>query len=180
MPRNEVIGLADVFIDCEWVNGDSITILGAYSPGQERFQLYGDTLTRNRFSRFLNKCCDRNPNRYTLLFCHGPDIGKLRNQFGLKLKRNYYCINTVTAFRNFTQFKDCSLGHLEQHFGVPRENALSSYEITHFWNSGKCKEKKIVLGYNWEDCVNLWRLVNILKRDYDVTRSDLKSISMEQ
>ena len=170
--------MADVFIDCEWIGSDYLTILGAYSPGQSRFQLYGKKLTRIRLSRFLNRCCDRNASRYTLLFCHGPDVGRIREMFNLRLKEDYYCINTITAFREFTNFGDRTLGHLEQYFRLPRKYALSSYEMSGLWNSKKRKHRKIVLDYNWDDCVNLWRLVNILKGEYGVTRHDFKQISM--
>jgi len=166
--------MADVFIDCEWIQGEDLTILGAYSPGQSRFQLYDKMLTRNRFSRFLNRCCNRSGSRYTFLFCHGPDIGKIKKKFKLRLKQDYYCINTVTAFNTFTQFRDASLGHLEQYFGLPRKYALSSYEISKFWRSNSWKKRRIVLEYNLADCVNLWRLVNLLNDEYNVTRSDFK------
>lgn len=170
--------MADVFVDCEWIQGEDLTILGAYSLGQSRFQLHGKRLTRNRFSRFLNRCCERSRYRYTFFFCHGPDIGRIRKKFNLKLKESFYCINTITAFRDFTQFSDVSLGHLEWYFGLPRKYALSSSEIRNFWNSNSWWQRKIVLEYNWEDCVNLWRLVNILKNRYKVTRSDFKRIAM--
>ena len=171
--------MADVFIDCEWVHGDYLTILGAYSLGQRRFQLYGRKLTRNRFSRFLNQCCERSGIRYTFLFCHGPDVGKIMNFFNVKLKHSYYCINTVTAFKHFTQFGNATLGHLEHYFNLPRTVALSSTEIRNLWTSNRRWKRRLVLKYNWEDCMNLWRLVNILKNGYGVTRSDFKSIAME-
>jgi len=171
--------MADIFIDCEWVQGDYLTILGAYSPGQDRFQLYGKKLTRNRFSRFLNRSSNRNPSRYTFLFCHGPDIGRIKRKFNLRLKQDWYCINTVTAFNDFTRFRARDLGHLERYFGLPRKYALSSYEISNLWSSNNRRNRKIVLEYNWEDCMNLWRLVNILKTEYNVTRSDFKDIAME-
>lgn len=170
--------MADVFIDCEWIGGDYLTILGAYSPGQDRFQLYGRKLTRNRFSRFLNLCRNRGRSRYTFLFCHGPDVGKIQNEFGLELKDYCYCINTLTAFRNFTMFRDVSLGHLERYFGISRRYALSSDEMRKLWNSNRLRNRKIVLDYNWEDCLNLWYLVNILKSEYGVMRHDFKKISM--
>jgi len=171
--------MADVFIDCEWIHGDYITILGAYSVGQSRFQLYNETLTRRRFSRFVNCCNNRNTSRYVFLFCHGPDVGKIIKHFNLRLKRNYYCINTINAFNRFTRFRTKSLGYLEQQFGLPRTHALSSCEISKLWSSDNRCDRQIVLDYNWEDCVNLWRLVTILKNNYGVTRSDLKAISMD-
>ena len=170
--------MADVFIDCEWIAGEDITILGAYSLGQPRFQLSEKKLTRNRISRFLNRCMNRSGSRYTFLFCHGPDVGKVKKKFGLRLKRDYYCINTQTAFREFTYFRDVSLGHLEQYFRLPRNYALSSSEIRRLWTSNSWWNRRIVLEYNWEDCINLWRLVKILKRDYNVTRSNFKEIAM--
>ena len=170
--------MADVFVDCEWTHEGDITILGAYSPGQSRFQLYGKRLTRNRFSRFLNRCRNRSVSRYTFLFCHGPDIGKIKKKFNLGLKRNYYCLNTIRAVNTFTNFRDATLGHLEQYFEVQREYALSSYEISNFWKSNSRKKRRIVLEYNWEDCVNLWQLMNVLKNEYGVTRSQFKQISM--
>lgn len=173
------ISMADVFVDCEWIGGAYLTILGAYSPGQSRFQLYGRSLTRNRFSRFLNRCSDRSRYRYTLLFCHGPDIGRVMNEFGVTLKQDYYCVNTITAFNTFTQFRDKGLKHLEQYFGLPREYVLSFSEIGKLWTSNRPWNRRVVLEYNWEDCVNLWRLVNILKSDYEVTRSDFKEVAME-
>lgn len=170
--------MTDVFIDCEWILREYLTILGAYSPGQSRFQLYDKTLTRNKFSRFLNRCRNRSGSRYTLLFCHGPDMGRIKKKFNLRLKQDYYCINTVTAFNTFTQFRDASLGHLEQYFGLPRKYALTSSEMSNLWKSNSWKDRRIVLEYNWEDCVNLWRLVNVLKKEYNVTRSDFKKIAM--
>lgn len=170
--------MADVFLDCEWIKGEHLTILGAYSPGQDRFQLYGRRLTRNRFSRFLNRCCERSGSRYTLIFCHGPDIGRIKKEFNLRLKRDYYCINTVTAFSKFTQFRDKSLEHLEEYFELPREYILSTQEINSYWASSSWRKRRIVLDYNWEDCANLWRLVKILEDTYGVTRSDLKAIAM--
>ena len=171
--------MADVFIDCEWNPGEDVTILGAYSPGQSRFQLYGERLTRNRFSRFINLCRARNNSQYTFLFCHGPDVGRLQKKFSLKLKHDYFCINTITAFNTFTQFQNASLGHLERYFGLARRYAPSSFEIRNLWNSKDWKKRKIVLEYNWEDCINLWRLVNVLKDRYGVTRSKFKEIEMK-
>lgn len=170
--------MADVFIDCEWVHGEYLTILGAYSPGQDRFQLYGKRLTRNRLSRFLNRCRYRSGSRYTFLFCHGPDLGRIEREFDLNLKQDFYCINTVNAFSTFTQFRDVSLGHLEWYFGLPRKYALSSSEISKLWKSNSRKDRRIVLGYNWEDCLNLRRLVNVLKNNYNVTRSNFRQIAM--
>lgn len=100
-------------------------------------------------------------------------------KFHVKLKEDYYCINTIKAFNTFTQFRNKSLGHLEQYFEIEREHALSSLEITNLWDSGRPRDRRIVLDYNWEDCVNLWRVVNIMKSDYQVSRSDLKKIAME-
>ena len=125
--------MADVYIDCEWIGGDYLTILGVYSPGQRRFQLFGKALTRRRLSRFLNLCCERNRSQYTLLFCHGPDLGRIKKEFNLDLKEDYYCINTITAFRMFTNFRDVSLGHLERYFGLSRKYAPSTSEMSKLW-----------------------------------------------
>ena len=171
--------MADVFIDCEWIGGDYLTILGAYSLGQSRFQLFGKTLTRRRLSRFLNLCCGRNRSRDILLFCHGPDLGRIRREFDLELKEEYYCINTITAFRRFTNFRDVSLGHLERYFGLSRKYAPSTSEMNAMWNSRKRKDRQVVLNYNWEDCINLWHLVNVLKRDYGLTRGGFKQVAMD-
>ncbi len=169
--------MADVFIDCEWVEDDYLTILGAYSYGQDRFQLYDETLTKRRFSRFLNICSERSKGA-TFLFCHGPDIGKIEKHFDLDLKQNYYCINTITAFKRFTRFQNVSLRHLEQYFNLPRKYALSNADINRLWKSGDWNKRRIVLDYNWEDCINLWRLIKILMGEYGVTRGDLKNIAM--
>lgn len=171
--------MADVFIDCEWLEGEYLTILGAYSYGQDRFQLYGDTLTRRRFLSFLDTCSKRREDLDTFLFCHGPDIGRIEGYFNLDLRQKYYCINTVTAFNRFTKFQNATLGHLEQYFNLRRKYVLSSTEITRLWRSGDRNAQRIVLDYNWEDCVNLRRLVRILYNVYNVKRSELKEIAMQ-
>ncbi len=170
--------MAKVFIDCEWIEGDYLTILGAYSYGQDKFQLYDETLTRRRFSRFLNICTNRSGGSETFLFCHGPDIGRIESFFDMYLKKDYYCINTITAFRTFTTFRDTSLGHLEEYFEFPRRYALTTNEMKDLWNSGNEDNRRIVLKYNWDDCTNLWRLVRIVMKEYNVTIGDLKRIAM--
>ena len=112
------------------------------------------------------------------LFCHGPDIGKIENFFDINLKNRYYCVNTIKAFKRFTRFQCARLKHLESYFAIPRKYDLYYKEINILWNSGKKYKKKIVLDYNKDDCINLWRMVRLLIRDYGVTRSDLRSIAM--
>lgn len=170
--------MADVYLDCEWVTGKYLTILGAYSYGQSRFQLYDKTLTRNRFSRFLNLCSCDCPGSI-LIFCHGPDIGRVEEYFGLDLKIYYPCVNVVTAFKRFTNFKSAPLGHLERHFGLSRRYAFESHEIDQYWRYCGKEGKKIVLEYNWEDCLNLWRLVKTLRSEYHVTNGELCEIAMK-
>lgn len=170
--------MADVYLDCEWIGGDYLTIVGACSYGQPRFQLYGDTLTRNRLSRFLNLCLERSGKSENFLFCHGPDIGRIEQHFGMNLKSRFYCVSTITAFQRYTKFEDVSLTHLERYFELERRYALSPQEMSELWNSRKSRDKRVVLNYNWEDCVNLRRLVAILKKEYSVTPGKLKEISM--
>lgn len=171
--------MADIFIDCEWIPCDKVTILGAYSPGRDRTQLYGDMLTRNRFSRFLNQCCSRTGSADTLLFCHGPDIKRIEDEFEVNLKENYCCVNTIKAFKEFSGAYYTRLDHLEKRFGLHRTHRLTCNDVWRLWQSRSLEARKKVLEYNWEDCRNLWRLVNILKDKYGVTRSDFKRISMQ-
>lgn len=171
--------MADVYLDCEWIGGDYLTIVGAYSYGQDRFQLYDNTLTRNRLSRFLNLCSGRSGKSNSFLFCHGPDIGRIERHFGMDLKSTCYCVNTITAFQRYTKFEDVSLSHLERYFGLGRRYALSPEEMYELWKSRRRRDRQVVLDYNWEDCVNLRRLVSILKREYGVTQGILKEISMQ-
>lgn len=168
--------MADVFIDCEWMPGEYLTIVGAYSYGEGRCQLHGRRLTRRLFVEFVQAC--RRSYRETFLMCHGPDIGRIENHLKLNLRRSFCCINTLTAFRKLAGFKTVSLDHLERHFHLPRQYSLSWEQIFYYWKSGRDEWRRIVLDYNWEDCVNLWRLVRILMREYGVTRDGLKSIAM--
>ncbi len=170
--------MADIYIDCEWIGGDYLTILGAYSYGQNRFQLYSNTLTKNRLSRFLNLCSEYSGKSDTFLFCHGPDIGKIKSYFGIDLKAKYYCINTITAVRTYTKLKDVSLSHLETYFRIDRNYVLSLQEMPTLWYSPNARDRKRVLNYNWEDCINLWKVVMQLKQKYHVTPGDLKKIAM--
>ena len=96
----------------------------------------------------------------------------------INLKNRYYCVNTIKAFKIFTRFQCARLKHLESYFTIPRKYDLYYKEINILWNSGKKYKKKIVLDYNKDDCINLWRMVRLLIRDYGVTRSDLRSIAM--
>jgi hypothetical protein len=172
--------MADVFIDCEWDERQNLIILGVFSWGQPRFQLCDEFITRNRFSRFLNSCCDRNKSKYTLLFCHGgSDIGRIMNEFNLDLKEHYYCVNTTPLLRTHTRLQDCSLEHCEQYFRLPRNHQLTYGQIWNYWASGDVRKRSLVLEHNWEDCVNLWRLVKIL-RSRGVTEGDLKEKAMIQ
>lgn len=167
-----------VFIDCEWVSSEDIIILGAYCPRQLRFQLYDERITWGRFIRFLNKCSKGEPEN-TYLFSHGGvDIGLIESHFDVDLRGKYHCINTCTAFKRFARFKTASLYHLEEYFGLKRIHYLNHYEIDALWNSGLRDKRQRVLDYNWEDCMNLWRLVNILRSDYGVTNRDFKNIRM--
>jgi hypothetical protein len=142
-------------------------------------QLYGDKLTRNRFSRFLNGCFDRTGSVDTLLFCHGPDIKRIEDEFNLDLKGNYYCINTIKAFKEFSGAYYTRLDHLEKRFRLNRVHALTFKDVWRLWQSRRLEARKRVLEYNWEDCMNLWRLVSILRSQYKVTRGDFKRIAME-
>jgi len=70
---------------------------------------------------------------------------------------------------------EAGLPHLEKHFGLPRiHDKMHVFEVDRYWFVDPQK----VLDYNWEDCLKVWWLVNILKTEYQVTRSDFKSIRM--
>jgi hypothetical protein len=172
--------MADVFVDCEWTSDNKTRVIGAYSPGQGRFQLCDKDLTRKRahykFSRFLSRCCKRSSSRDIFLFSHnGVDILRIEKLCRSNLKKDYYCINTVKAFKQLARFRKAGLLHLEEHFGLPRiHDKMHVFDVDRYW----FVDPKQVLDYNWEDCHKVWRLVNILKTDYQVTRSDFKSISM--
>lgn len=167
-----------IFIDCEWIDPGKIIVLGAYCPRKPRFQLYDDTLSWGRFIRFLNKSSKRESEN-TYLFSHGGvDIGVIESYFNVDLRKIYQCINTCTAFKRFARFKSASLYHLEEYFKLNRTHYLNHYEIKALWNSGLRDKRQRVLDYNWEDCMNLWRLVNILRNEYGVNDKDLKNIRM--
>lgn len=164
---------ADLFIDCEWSSKtQELFILGAYSYGQDRFQLCDDTIDQNRFTSFLDTCSKRG-NCEPLLFVHGPDIAKIEDHFDTDLRHDLNCINTQTAFRRFTDLPSSGLKYLEKEFGLSREHDLNHFQINAYWGSKDLKKREIVLDYNWEDCVNLWKLVKILEKDFGVTREDL-------
>lgn len=94
---------------------------------------------------------------------------------GLKLRTHYYCINTVTAFKRLARFRTARLEHLEKHFKLPRiHDKMNSFDVDSYW----FKDHQKVLDYNWEDCIKLWQLVNILKTKYQITRSDFRSNCM--
>lgn len=164
--------MADVFIDCEWVEPKSLDILGAYSFGQDRFQLFNETLTHNRFFSFLDACSEQDDHSKPLLFVHGPDIGKIEKCFDMDVRNRFHCINTVTAIRRFTDIGSAKLTEIERHFEVPRQNELSYYQIVSYWRSEDPENQRKVLDYNWEDCINLWRVVKKLEDQYEVTRDD--------
>jgi hypothetical protein len=172
--------VGDIFVDCEWTSDNKTRVIGAYSPGQGRFQLYGKNLIRKcahyEFSRFLNHCSKRCSSRDILLFSHhGVDISRIEKVCGLKLRTYYYCINTVTAFKKLARFRTARLEHLEKHFRLPRiRDKMNSFDVDSYWFTDPQK----VLDYNWEDCLKLWQLVNILKTEYQITRSDFRSICM--
>jgi hypothetical protein len=168
--------MTELFVDCENTRSEYIVLIGVHSYGHERLQLHSGTLTREKFMKYLNIVKRQDDD--LLLFCHGPDIGRIERFFEMDLKTTFHCINTVTAFKNFTRYQHCSQKYLEECFGLPRVHHLSAYEIDRLWNSGNKKHRQIVLDYNWEDCVNLRKLVGILKRDYGVTRNDFKSAAM--
>lgn len=168
--------MVDFFIDCEWVWGDDLTILGIYCYGYERFQLFDRTLTKRGFLQFMRNCSNAGNVNDAWIFVHGPDVGKIESYFDLDLRGRFNCVNTITAFRKFTRLRTVALSHLERHFSLPRKHCLSVYEINKKWNSGDWNERREVLEYNWEDCKNLWRLVRILLRDRGVRRSDLQQI----
>lgn len=167
--------MPDIFIDCEWIPGDYITILGAYCSCKDRFQLYDKSLTKTNFIDFIEGCKGRRTEPF--LFCHGPDIGRIERYFNLDLKKKYPCVNVQKAFRQFTRFNKVGIYHLERKFGIPRGWVMSWEDMELYWKIRK-EYRKHVLDYNWDDCVNLSRLVTVLKRQYGVTRGDFQSIAM--
>ena len=78
--------MADVILDCEYVNGDSVTVLGLYSPGLGVTQLHSDTLTWRRLTRFINTAMERCASTDSFVVCHGPDIGRVENHFDRDLR----------------------------------------------------------------------------------------------
>ena len=165
-----------VFLDYENIKGEYMTILGLYNVNQLRTQLYEEYLQPKQVHKFLNDCRNEYP---FYLFCHGPDIGRIEKHFSIELKKPHYCINLVTAFRRFTECSDCGLKELEKYFGISRQYDLTFDQIDTYWNSGLNEYRRIVLDYNWEDCVNLRKLFLILKNNYGVTNQDFESIAMQ-
>jgi hypothetical protein len=183
--------MADVFVDCEWLwDTHEMIILGAYSPGQEPFQLCGETLrskmARKRFQGFLMRCGKKRASEDILIFCHGPDIHKIEERLRLNLKDYYHCVTAKRAFNiYYPNLQSARLEHLEKLFGVPRRYSLDPTrdkrkEINRLWFSDDKRDQQFLLKYNMEDCRNLWRVINKLKIKKHVNIKKFQEISMER
>lgn len=152
----------DLYLDCEWYMNQTVFLVGyvhssadcSGKPSQllNRGQLYDQTLHQNSLVNILQD------SRY--IFFYGPDIGMLEKCFGLELRNNYKCVNLLKIFRQaMPGLPSYKLGDLELMYGInrgTRKYKSNIFQALRDWNHPQ--KRKLVLKYNMEDTVNLFRV----------------------
>jgi len=167
----------ELYTDLEWLShNQKIIVAGFFIPGKLKTQLYDETLNKSSFFKILDML---NP-KTDFIFFHGPDIGYLEKLFKVNIRDQFNCINVQKILSTFTRFKKVSLKRLEKVFKIKRyHKVLEHHEIRRFWKYGG-KWKDMVLRYNMEDIINLYRLKGLLFNKYSLNNEKMLDIRLTQ
>ena len=167
----------ELYTDLEWLShNQKIIVAGFLIPGKLKIQLYDKDLNKDRFLEILSML---DPEK-DFIFFHGPDIGYLEKLFKINIRDHYNCINVQKVLSTFTRFKKVSLKRLEKIFKIKRlYKVLEHHEIRRFWKYGG-RFKYMVLKYNMEDIINLYKLKTALFEKYQITPDQLMGIRLTQ
>lgn len=159
--------MKQVFIDLEWSVHplpQKTFLLSWYKNKKENGSLYGRALTGANIQKIL-KGVD-------YIFVYGPDIGRMENEFDLKLKENFKCINVLTAFKRLKpRLKNHKLENVERHYKIHRKTAEIKSQRNNLFFIWK-KQPERVKEYCAEDSFNLMLVYYKLLKEKKMTRKD--------
>lgn len=145
--------MKDLYLDAEWFIGGEVFLLGWAHSNREYGQLYDDGLTLEAFEDLLNRTTG-------IIYFYGPDIGILEKHFEIDIRERYHCVNLLKVFKDYVPgCKNYKLATLEKMFHIPRnrnEYKANIFSIFKDWR--RPQVKSLVLQYNMEDVINLYKL----------------------
>ena len=170
--------MADIYIDAEWTHDDDITLLGMYCHGVGFEQLWGHRLTEAAVDRYIDRCRTTRGDRTPIIFCHGPDVGRLRRQTGSCWKCWLPCVNTVHIATKLTGHRTSGLGHLSRQYGHTWNEYLDGSSVHKLWLNGGRSGRLRVREYNRSDVMNLWSVTRAMRNRYRLSRDQLLKEAM--
>ncbi len=145
--------MKDLYLDAEWFIGGEVFLLGWAHSNREYGQLYDEGLTLEAFEELLNRTTG-------IIYFYGPDIGILEKHFEIDIRERYHCVNLLKVFKDYVPgCKNYKLATLEKMFHIPRnrnEYKANIFSIFKDWR--RPQVKSLVLQYNMEDVINLYKL----------------------
>jgi hypothetical protein len=153
----------DLYLDAEWFIGGDVFLLGWARNSKEAGQLYDHTLTEDKLQDLLHNTTGR-------IYFYGPDIGILEKHFNIDIRNNYHCVNLYKVFKDaLPGLKNYKLATLEKLYGLTRnrnEYKANIFSIFQDWR--RPHVKSLVLQYNREDVVNLYKLKEMIFVQKDI------------
>lgn len=160
--------MKDLYLDAEWFIGGDVFLLGWARSGTEYGQLHDDTLTTGAFEEILQRTTG-------IIYFYGPDIGVLEKHFEIDIREKYHCVNLLKVVKDYVPgCKNYKLATLEKMFHIKRnrnEYKANIFSIFQDWR--KPQVKSLVLQYNMEDVINLYKLKEIIFILKDITANYL-------
>ncbi|TWI80518.1 RNase H superfamily protein [Lacibacter cauensis] len=165
--------MKDLYLDAEWFIGGEIFLLGWCRSATEFGQLYDDNLTHDEFDALLKRTTG-------IIYFYGPDIGIIEKHFDIDIRGRYHCVNLLKVFKDYMPgCKNYKLATMEKMFHIPRsrnEYKANIFSIFQDWR--KPQVKSLVLQYNMEDVLNLYKLKEMIFILKDITANYLLQVRL--
>lgn len=158
----------DLYLDAEWFIGGDVFLLGWSRDSKSFGQLYDASLTEENLQSLLKETDGK-------IYFYGPDIGILEKHFNIDIRSNYHCVNLYKVFKDHLPgLKNYKLATLEKLYGLTRnrnEYKTNIFSIFKDWR--RPQVKSLVLQYNMEDVVNLYKLKQMIFVQKDISEDYL-------
>ncbi len=166
--------MKDLYLDCEWHRTGEIFLLG-YAHSVKHFdQLYDHRLSEYMVDEIFNQVTGH-------VYIYGPDIKMIEKHFRLSLRKNFMCVNLLTAFRReYPGMYNYKLSNLEEYFKIQRKTGVYKSDINKLmidWNNEAHRGQ--VLHYNKEDVVNMIRVKRKICGEVGLTRKKLEKYRLK-
>lgn len=165
------------FVDTEYFN-DRVFLLGIHR-GRQYIPLYGRSLSRRRVVQELDGIKE--------IFCWGPDVGRLENEFGIKLKRRYRCVNLMTVCGRLDLPRGLKPCVEELGIDLPWPNTWNGERVDGrlaqiLWRrweeTAEVEARDMVIRYNRLDCLSLNEICRVLRRDHNLKMRDFVNLGL--